>query len=549
MHVTYDKETERFIAYCKFEERFQFLHANWDWDDRIKKWTTSQPELAVSFFAHCDDEGKEVINALARAKEQATAASRAATTDKVFEAPEGLAYLPYQNAGIEFIITRPNTLLADQPGLGKTIQAVGSMNELRARRTLIVCPASLKNNWAKEIAKWSTQDSFSVGIADKIFPSTESVIINFEILKKFHKELRSRVWDLIVVDEAHNLKNPKSQRTKEVYGGGYGKGRVKPLRGKVRLWLTGTPILNKPIDLFPMCKEFDPQGLGKDWEHFVYRYCNAHEGSFGLDTSGSSNLEELKFKLRSSFMLRRLKSQVLTDLPPKRRQIIELPARGMVKVVRDELSFFEQNMATLEGLNERFNPEEPIDPVAAMALVHEITGDTMSEKAEKLDRVEGLMFESAAVLRKDVAIAKTPMSIEYIKRLLEAEDKVIVFAHHKEVIDMLKEAFPDHACITGETPVKKRQEEVDKFQETATPVFIGNIQAAGVGHTLTASTHVVFVEITWVPAEMSQAEDRAHRIGQLGNVHIHYLVVEGSLEANIIHALIEKEEIIDAALD
>ena len=540
---------DEYVAYCKLSEKHLFLGAGWHFNPKIKKWTTDDDVKAMPFYDHAIEHAKTRLAGVIHHRQRKVAPSRAADTSKVFEAPEGLSYLPYQNAGIEFIMARRDTLLADAPGLGKTIQGIGTMNEMKARTTLIVCPASLKKNWQKEINKWNTLgDDFAAGIAGPKWVNTPCVIINFEMLKKFSRELREFTWDLIIVDESQNIVNLKAERSKQVYG--WGK-KIKPLKANKRVWMTGTPILNKPVDLWAVCRAFDRWGLGKDWEHFVYRYCDASETHFGIDTTGASNLKELQYSLRTTFMIRRTKDQVLTELPPKRRQVFELPKKGLTKVLREEMTFFEANMALLEDLNDDFKEEERITALEAMAYIQEKEGSTMAEKIEGLAESDKVMFESSGAIRRDLALAKTPMCIEYIKQLHESGvDKIVMFCHHKEVADLLKAAFPNHAVITGETPIHKRQDEVDKFQEDESITdFIGNLEAAGTGHTLTRASHAVCVEICWVPSKMCQVEDRIHRIGQEDRANIHYLVVEGSLEADMIHTLIEKEEVIESALD
>lgn len=547
MRIEHNGDT--YVAYCKLSEKHLFLGAGWNFNPKIKKWVTDSDVKAMAFYDHAIEHAKTRLAGFLHHRQQKVAPSRASDTSKVFKAPEGLSYLPYQNAGIEYIMARKDTLLADAPGLGKTIQGIGTMNEMRAFRTLIICPASLKKNWKKEIDKWNTLgENFDVGIAGPKWVTTPSVIVNFEMLKKFSRELREEDWDLIIVDESQNIVNLKAERSKQVYG--WGK-KIKPLRARKRLWMTGTPILNKPVDLWAVCRAFDRWGLGKNWEQFVYRYCDASETHFGVDTTGSSNLKELQYALRTTFMIRRTKEQVLKELPAKRRQVFELPKKGLTKVLREEMTFFEANMAMLEDLNDNFKEEERITPLEAMEYIQEKEGSSMSDKIDQLAEAEKMMFESSGAIRRDLALAKAPMCIEYIKQLHESGvEKIIMFCHHKEVADLLKEAFPNHAAITGETPIHKRQDEVDKFQEDDSITdFIGNLKAAGTGHTLTKAHHVVAVEFCWVPADMIQAEDRAHRIGQKDSVNIHYLVVEGSLEADMIHTLIEKEEIIESALD
>ena len=225
-------------------------------------------------------------------------------------------------------------------GLGKTIQAIGTINaDPLARNILIVCPASLKLNWQREFAKWDTKN-LSYGVVTpktKTFPGLDVVIINYELMSKWQEDLRCREWSVLIIDEAHYIKNPKALRSQEIFGrkkvvketrdDATGEISVKikealdPIKAKRRLFLTGTPIVNKPIELWPMIHALDPEGLGKSKMKYAFRYCGAHHNGFGWDFTGSSNLDELQEILRSKFMVRRLKKDVLKELPPKRRQV------------------------------------------------------------------------------------------------------------------------------------------------------------------------------------------------------------------------------------
>jgi hypothetical protein len=189
--------------------------------------------------------------------------------------------------------------------------------------------------------------------------------------------------------------------------------------------------------------------------------------------------------------------------------------------------------------------------VAALsAEAHDDEGDDM-DREEGGRRSSGPAFTEISKVRHAIAVAKLPAVIEYLQGMIdEGVGKIIVFAHHRDVIDGLRKAFPAHACITGSTPVANRQQEVDRFQrDPACQLFIGNIQAAGVGITLTAAADVVFAELSWVPAEITQAEDRAHRIGQRSHVHVRHLVLDGSMDARIAQVIVDKQEIADKALD
>jgi SWI/SNF-related matrix-associated actin-dependent regulator 1 of chromatin subfamily A len=385
------------------------------------------------------------------------------------------------------------------------------------RSVIIVCPASLKLNWRNECRKWLTR------LQADIFPSKSSVtIINYEQLKKLPKDVRA---DLLILDEVHYCKNQKAQRTKQ----------TQVLRTKCDrvVMLTGTPILSKPIDLFPLLQmldapTWDPAGMvkgkhvqageGAGFFRFAKRYCDAKEvwvtrAKKIWDFSGSANLDELQERLRSTVMVRRLKRDVLTELPPKRRQVIELPCDAP-----DDFDYIE--------------------------------GDTLEEVTTKARKVA---FEDMSRVRAEQALAKVPAAIDHIRECLEGgTEKMVVFAHHQAVIDALRDGLHDFGVvkITGETEVKARQGLVELFQtDSNVRVFIGSIGAAGVGLTLTAASHVVFVELDWTPSNVNQAEDRCHRIGQRESVLVQHLVMRDTLDARICQLMVEKQNIADMALD
>lgn len=329
--------------------------------------------------------------------------------------------------------------------------------------------------------------------------------------------------------------------------------RILPIRANRRLFLTGTPILKRPKDLWPICEAFDPDGLGRSWKSFVYRYCGAHETGFGLDINGATNTDELRTLLRQRFMVRRRKKEVLKELPDKTRSIVPLPAKGLSKQIDRELNAVRRHLHDYEvklGLVQR-EEEYDFDEVMSVFWDSWIGPDGQFDAtAASLINTTSLDFSEIAEARKELAIAKLPMVREYVEHLLEADEKVIVFCHHTEVATRLGEAFEGALVVTGKVPAKKRQAMVDRFQDDPDcRIIIGNMDAMGVGFTLTAARHVVFAELAYNPAIMEQAEDRAWRIGQKNAVFIHYLVVDGSLDARTIEILIEKQEIISAALD
>lgn len=486
----------RYVWSGSYAERILPKEAGFRWDPEAKLWWTNDHRKAESLI---DYMAASALDARAAWKETLQA-SRATDSEIVIPAPDGLEYLPYQKAGIAYAASRQSVLIGDEMGLGKTIQALGLINlDTIIQTVLIVAPKSLLLNWQREAEKWLTR-------------SVDLTVINYDMVWK-RADLTERTWDLVVYDESQHLKNPKAKRTVASLA----------IPAKRRVFLTGTPILNRPVGLWPMVNAIDPDGMGKSFFGFAQRYCGAKQIRAGRkmvwDFTGASNLEELQDKMRQGFMVRRLKADVLKELPAKRRQIIPLEANGASRILKAE-----QQLISQLGFEE-----------AALAL-----------------EGKSAAFTEMAKLRHELGVAKVEKALDHIKDMLDSVEKVIVFAHHHDVIDGLRDGLSEYGLVTvtGQTPGADRQAAVDRFQADPTcRVFLGNIKAAGVGLTLTAASTVVFVESDWTPGWMQQAEDRAHRIGQTESVLVQYLVFDGSMDAVLAQTLVSKADISDRALD
>jgi SWI/SNF-related matrix-associated actin-dependent regulator 1 of chromatin subfamily A len=276
----------------------------------------------------------------------------------------------------------------------------------------------------------------------------------------------------------------------------------------------------------------------KFWNFFTYaqEFCGAYKSRWGWDFSGSSNEEKLQVILRQNIMIRRLKKDVMKELPPKIRQVIELSSAGFESIIRNEKD-------TYENMSE----EQKILTLEAELALAEENEVRYQEIVARLREVNGILFSEMSELRKKTALAKLPQCIDYIKDMLESVDKLVVFAHHHEVIDGLMAEFGEIAVkIDGRVSTTKRQEPVDRFQnDPKVRMFIGNMTAAGVGITLTAASNVVFCELAWNPGDLSQAEDRCHRKGQQENVYVVHLVFQDSLDCNMAKKLVDKQNVID----
>jgi hypothetical protein len=472
-----------------------------------------------------------------------------------------------------------------------TVQAIGVHNAREAKSILVVCTASLKINWSREWRKWDihgktvgiagskarskTEDGFTRTWTEHIWPDTDVVIINYDMLETFDEQLKAKEWDLFIADECHHLKGMQTVRTKCVFGGRKkarknASGKVikshvdfLPIRAKTRLFLTGTPILSRPAELWVLLRACDPDGLGRDYDAFVTEFCAAEQGPFKLDVSGAQNEEKLQELLRSRFMVRRDKRSVLKELPDKLREIVTLPHDKLKKPIRKEKSRIETALSAYEAV---LGLDSAHDEFWYLSVVDKL-GDKLEEAldaqdpdnldweaaVQQLSEPDKILFTEISAAREEIALAKVGMVVEHVAKLVDAEEPVILFAYHKSVIAELREQLEKMGLrvgvITGATPSNKRQGVVDQFQDGELDVILGNIIAMGEGYTITRARFVVFAELDWVPAKIEQAEDRAWRIGQANAVLVQHLVVDGSIEARMVIALLEKMLVIAQVLD
>jgi len=494
---------------------------------------TSKIERVVPFLEFCDDGTAIVVSKFINIKREAVAESLAVTSDIQVPAPPGREYRDYQKAGIAFMASRWGSLNADVPRLGKTIQTLGVINLLpetdRPRRVLAVVPANAKVGWVREAKEWLVHD-MSVGYCEgPNNPETDFLVINFELLEKHFDYLTSIDWDVVISDETHKLGNPKSKRTKITFG--------KPVKGKKRdqkikakehfICLTGTPIFTRPIQLWPMIEKLDKSGLGSNWKSYIYKYCNAFKGAFGLDTSGSSNEEDLQFYLRKTFMIRREKGDVLEELPPLRQTIL-LPKTGLSRLLATERSAFQQN---LDKLREMLN-----------AGGEDKLGDVT------LDDV-GMVEGKGPVARRELALRKVDMVVDVINEILETEPKVIVFYHHREPLEKFYDAFAPEtiARVYGGMSTSQREAERVRFQTDPTcRIIVGNLQSMSEAIELSASDVVVIAEFARaVPSEYDQAEERPWLPTKLNPIAVYRLVIEDSIEAELVEILDVRQQNID----
>lgn len=590
------------------EARFRELRdAGFIFNRANRTYSTDDWKKAHIFRDYADDDTFYQLEDLQAELEKAMSSSYAMFADADIPVPyivnhkgEVLDYLGYQKAGIVYATEptedgpeREDVLIADSPGLGKTIQAIGIINAKGYRSGVIVCPATLKLNWLKEMTKWLVDKDLTIGVAyGGELPDTDFVIINYDILDRNKEALWAEHWDILVCDEAQYLANGESKRTKVIFGEYVWdytrkkKGlppkmirkavrimdrwlkkivKVPCLRAEKRIMLTGTPMMKQPKDMWPMIRDFDPDDLGASWDDFAMTYCDGIMTPFGLQATGGSNLDELNEKLRRKFMIRRLKANVLKNLPPKTHEVIVLPAEGLKKKIKTERDKFTDALSMLDAANDgvEWKPKmdlAEVDPgVILDTMTKYIPQGFNREDLSELDAGELTPgFAAYSEARRDLALSKVPMAVEHINRLLSSGEKVLVFAIHKDVISELYKAFPQAGRIVGGMGVKKVEADKLRFQgdndngiapDPECNIMLLNLKAGGVGHTLTEATIVVFLEMWSVPGDMEQCEDRAHRIGLEHNVLIQFLVVDGTMDAMTIQTLIDRIEMIQQAVD
>ena len=423
----------------------------------------------------------------------------------------------HQEDGIKFLMKNKKCILADDMGLGKTYQSIVAALESGAERVLIICPSSLKINWMREVQNFCDDVSIITGT---YWDPARFTIINYDILKNFHTvkeknkeyedwELRREIADfnpdLLILDEAHYIKNHKSKR------GAILKDLSKNFSCE-RVWLlTGTPIANRPMDYYNLLSIIDSP-ITNNWVHYAKTYCEGMRfrkgGKYVWVTKGASNLDELASKTKRT-ILRRKKEDVL-DLPEKLITPVYLELEnvdGYKSVWEDYLS-----KRKLEG--KKGNPAR--------------------------DLVE------MTLLRTFIAMETVPYSIEKAEEALELNKKVIIFCNFNDEMDAFNRHFGNKAvCVRGGMSDKQKQLSVDRFQEDdSCKVFVGQIKAAGVGLTLTKAEIVIMNSLDWVPGNHEQAEDRAYRIGQKETVNIYYMLMDDTIDTLVWDILNEKKKII-----
>lgn len=432
---------------------------------------------------------------------------------------------PYQLKGIARGLELKRFMNCDEPGLGKTLQSIATINLANAFPCLVICPSSLKINWQREWEKLT--DKKAMVLTDKVrdtwtfFYQTgmhQVFIVNYESLKKYFVQRikKAEGWTLrdvefrnsinlfksVIIDESHRCKSASTQQAKFCKGICTGKEWV--------IELTGTPVVNRPKDLIPQLAILNRMDDFGGYKPFVNRYCSGQREA--------SNLKELNFNLWKYCMFRREKSLVLTDLPDKIRQV---------------------------NTCEITNRKEYMDAERDLIMYLQKYKDADDEKIEKALR--GEVMVRINILRQISARGKVRDVIEFVKDFRENGKKIILFCSLHEVVDQLKRYFPTAVSVTGRDSQDEKQRAVDAFQNNPkADIIICSIKAAGVGLTLTASSNVAFVEFPWTYADCCQCEDRAHRIGQKDSVTCYYFLGRRTIDEKVYRIIQEKKNIANA---
>ena len=417
--------------------------------------------------------------------------------------------LEHQKEALQKLLENKKFILADDMGLGKTTSTIIGALESGSKKILVICPATLKINWKREIENYSDRPIF---IAESKNFSTEHdfVIANYDIIKNFHdpknKEeslIINSKFDLVIVDEAHYIKNATAQRTKLIND---------LVKNTERLWLlTGTPMTSRPMDYFNLLSLVDSP-VSKNWMAYAIRYCAGYQFKVGnrkvWNITGASNLEELRERT-SGTILRRLKENVL-DLPDKiiTPVYLKLKSKAYEDVMGEYYDWYDKN------------PEE---------------SKSLTVQFSKLTKV-----------RQIIAEEKIQQTIEIAENIIEQGKKVIIFCNFTDSLNKIVEHFGKTAVkLDGSMSQHERQYSVDQFQENEKiKVFVGNIRAAGTGITLTAGEAAIFNDLSFLPSDHAQAEDRSYRYGQKNNVLVYYPIFENTIEGIIYDILNNKKQVI-----
>ena len=436
----------------------------------------------------------------------------------------------YQREGIAYALEKKRCIMGDEPGLGKTAQAIGVLTVTKAFPALVICPASLKVNWQRELKKFGGLNAVILDDRNRSTwqrfwqikrkdgrPCAEVFITNYESLRKFFVtrirregrftlksvefDERKDLFRTVIIDESHKCKTASTQQSKFVQGIAQGKEYI--------FELTGTPVVNNNIDLIQQLTIMGRLNDFGGYSRFMARYCAGERKS--------SHLKELNYLLRKNCFFRRLKKDVLTQLPDKTRSylVMDIDNRKEYRAAeKDVINYLKQYK------------------------------DADDEKIQRT--IRGAIMVKMGILKQISARGKVSAAIDIIHNTIDGGQKLIVFCFLKEVVAALKQEFRDAVTVTGDDNDRQKQWAVDRFQtDDSCRLIILNYKSGGVGLTLTAASNVLFVEFPWTAADCNQAEDRAHRNGQKNAVNCVYLLGKDTIDEYMYDLIQTKRNISD----
>jgi len=435
----------------------------------------------------------------------------------------------YQELAVAFLEARIGTrgaLIGDQPGLGKTIEALAFCSlHPQVKPILVVTQASIKRNWYREVEKWLPNTSIQIidQGKDKVDPDVDVVIINYDLIwrSNIEKQLLAREFQIVIFDEVTYLKERSAKRTKAA--------RKLGKAAEFTIGLSGTPILNRPIEFYTFLNMISPKQFSSQFQ-FGMRYCNGYHNGFGYTFKGASRVSELR-QLIHPLMIRRRKDEVLTELPDKSRQNIYIDMPG---------SYFQNYRAAELDLVQSLKSLSP-------------DAEEHDDASQEYENKRMWLLSKLNFLRHLVGLAKAEAAEEIITNFVDSGEKLVVFGHHHDVMDTMETYLTKkkigHVKVDGRTPNQDRQALIDRFQEDEDCMVFLASTAMGMGVTLTAASNALFVERQWTPGMEEQMEDRIHRIGQNRGVFIHYMQVENSIDAKMAKLVEYKRDVLAAVLD
>ena len=511
------------------------------WDSTEKSWKVpvasaqNAVDLADMFSLPVQEGVRDIAVSATESLSRLVSASRSVDADISVEGLQG-TLLPYQRAGVQYASRAKRTFIADEMGLGKTIQAIATIelanSSSSAYPAVVVCPPSLVLNWKAEYEKWLPNRTVSVVTNRKAFPEGgyDVVVVGYSNITHWEKELSGH--KSYIFDESHYCKTPTAQRAKSAIK----MSKSSPKNGVV-LCLTGTPVTNRPaeyasqLDILGKLKEF-----GGLWG-FYRRYCGAYQDNFGQwNISGHSNLDELNERLRGTCYIRRTKDQVLSELPPvvHSRVLVEGTTAGITEYRKAEKDIIKYITDRAKEIAIELG-ENPYSKAVVAKL-----------RAESNEHLVKL-----SVLRRLSAKAKMPAVHEWIEAHIAEGKKVVVCAHHRDIVDELARKY-GNLRIQGGMSVDDVEIQKKKFMTLPVedaPVIVLSIQAAKTGHTLTASQDCLFVELPWTPADVDQTYSRLHRLGQKGSVTATYMLTSGTIDEEIYKLIEKKRTVVNASVE